>query len=1581
MNKLGKYEVLAELGHGAMGVVYCARDPIINRLVAVKTITTGVAADPALLQRFYREAQSAGGLQHPNIVTIYDMGEEGTVPFIAMELIEGESVENIIARNAALPVSLKLVYAMQACRAFDYAHKRGIVHRDIKPANVMVTKDGTVKVVDFGIARVVETSKTQTGMLIGTFAYMSPEQYHGEHADERSDIWSFGVLLYELLCGQRPFLGQIPASLMRSICEQEPAPVSKFFPECPRELELIIARTLQKSPGDRFQSMEQLLLELEPLSKRLQAQSIAETVDECRRCVEQNHFPEARDLLNQALQIEPGNQQVRSMLEKVHAELKRTQVRPKAQQLVEKGQAFLKEGKVLDAKVAAESALHLDSGFQPARDLQRKVHEEMGRAQLVAGWLDSAELHLAQGQPEEAEALLVRAMQAEPSNKLAAALHEQALKDKIERQKRLRLLERLQQARSLWTRQEYSACIELLVDLGREFPEEEEVARLLETVRDDQAEQRRQALMDARNLLAAGRYDKCFDLLAKVQEQFPDDPELPTLLQAARKDEIYHRKLQRLTEAKDLLAAGQYGEGIALLAALSQEFPGEPGISALLENARERQREQAKQQRVNKAHELLATRRYAESAALLMTLKNEFPDDVQIVNLLDAVRKDQAEQRKREGLARARKLLASQQYDEMIRGLTELHFDFPGETEIGNLLETARGEQVQQHKQQKLAEARAYLASQSFAEAATLLEQLAAAYPNDSAVLKLRGLAQREQEKHARTQRIEGELDILKKLMSEKKYPEVISRTNQLLTEFPAEVSFRRLAEFASSQQENIEKDHLLRNAVDEASALFAARRFKEAMDAAQKGLKTFPARPELLKLHQEAEIHQRKQEVQQRIEDRIRQIRVKINREQFSDAIDLAKNTLVTLGPDTHVSQLLNAAEVEVAAREKKKEQRRAIETIRTLIDTGDLEAASHALDKALESKVVENLDPRVQQLAERISDAKSIPSRAPGSALPAAPGLSREYAFFQSAPTDPHPPQEPSVQGPSTSQGAATQRALYPQSLTSYPTATSYPKSASSANVQQTPPPAPPDLPAAALTPQAARPMQAGAAPWSEQGDRPVPPAAAYVEIAHPESARLSGKSGHRRRARIWRQLAIVTIVLLGTAAVLWVAVFLKQPEVRPSIPAVLPQAPDQPKPTQIENQERSALNAAGVLVAANDLEGARAKLGEAAALKGPLASQIQNRISAIDESKKDPNLRQLRRREEQLWQKALRRFEDGRFMEARNGFREIVGFGAGGVHLEDAQNYLDKVIPERLQERELRVEAHMDLDQGEFQSARIIAAQLQKNGSDPATLLTDIDQAEQTEFAKLESQFNELKQGDNDKAVQGLNALWPKFQELAAAGGPRSGEALDYVNTIPGAMSDVQARMQQKSADAVFQRMVKAYQQAARLNDKNGLKAASTDFQSIIKGDGPHADDARNLLTEVNDRLAALSLPSAKPAPTTASTIRENSVKGALQLYARAFEKRDADALVQIWPTIGAEYEGYKLWFQNVNSVRMRVDIKTVEFSADGGTATVKTQVHRQFTSTDSKTISSSEAKVFQLSKVEDAWIITDIQSDQM
>ncbi len=218
MQYLGKYEIISEIGRGAMGAVYKARDPLIDRLVALKTITGGPSAQTNLLDRFYQEARSAGALQHPNIVTIYELGHEKNTPFIAMEYLEGESLDRIIEQHPVLPLSVKLGYIVRVCDALAYAHQHNVVHRDVKPANIMVTKEGVVKVVDFGIARLTDMSMTQPNMMIGSRAYMSPQLYKGERADARSDIWAVGVSLYELLAYKRPFIGDSEAELMWTCC-------------------------------------------------------------------------------------------------------------------------------------------------------------------------------------------------------------------------------------------------------------------------------------------------------------------------------------------------------------------------------------------------------------------------------------------------------------------------------------------------------------------------------------------------------------------------------------------------------------------------------------------------------------------------------------------------------------------------------------------------------------------------------------------------------------------------------------------------------------------------------------------------------------------------------------------------------------------------------------------------------------------------------------------------------------------------------------------------------------------------------------------------------------------------------------------------------------------------------------------------------------------------------------------------------------------------------------------------------------------------------------------------------------------
>ncbi|MBF0475057.1 MAG: CHASE2 domain-containing protein [Deltaproteobacteria bacterium] len=270
---LGRYEIMGELGRGAMGVVFKGRDPKINRIVAIKTIRLGDLDEEQIeevKQRFFREAESAGRLTHPNIVTIYDVGEDYDVSYIAMEFLEGEELVNYCKPQNLLPMKQVLTIISQVCDALDYAHQHGIVHRDIKPANIMVLKNGEVKVTDFGIARITTSSRTKTGVILGTPSYMSPEQVAGKKVDGRSDLFSLGTILFEMLTGQKPFTGDSLTTLMYQIANTpHPSPRS-FNPKIPAVMEKILAKALAKDFEKRYQRGQEFAAHLRQVAKRLE---------------------------------------------------------------------------------------------------------------------------------------------------------------------------------------------------------------------------------------------------------------------------------------------------------------------------------------------------------------------------------------------------------------------------------------------------------------------------------------------------------------------------------------------------------------------------------------------------------------------------------------------------------------------------------------------------------------------------------------------------------------------------------------------------------------------------------------------------------------------------------------------------------------------------------------------------------------------------------------------------------------------------------------------------------------------------------------------------------------------------------------------------------------------------------------------------------------------------------------------------------------------------------------------------------------------------------------------------------------
>jgi Tol biopolymer transport system component/predicted Ser/Thr protein kinase len=272
---LGHYQITEKLGEGGMGVVYKARDTHLDRFAALKVLPPERVSDPDRKRRFIQEAKAASALNHPNIITIHDIDQADGIDFIAMEYVAGKTLDELIPRKG-MRLSLALKYAVQIADALARAHGAGIIHRDLKPSNVMVDEHGLVKVLDFGLAKLTEAAgpeaetaatRTGAGMILGTAAYMSPEQAEGKHIDTRSDIFSFGSMLYEMLTGQRAFRGDTRASTIASILREEPKPISQMAEGLPREVERIVRRCLRKDPEHRFQAMPDLKVALEELKE------------------------------------------------------------------------------------------------------------------------------------------------------------------------------------------------------------------------------------------------------------------------------------------------------------------------------------------------------------------------------------------------------------------------------------------------------------------------------------------------------------------------------------------------------------------------------------------------------------------------------------------------------------------------------------------------------------------------------------------------------------------------------------------------------------------------------------------------------------------------------------------------------------------------------------------------------------------------------------------------------------------------------------------------------------------------------------------------------------------------------------------------------------------------------------------------------------------------------------------------------------------------------------------------------------------------------------------------------------------
>jgi serine/threonine protein kinase len=459
---IGRYEVVSRLGQGGMGSLYLAKDPKIGRLVAIKLVRQEFDS-PDARQRFAREAQSAGTLRHPNIVTIFDVDEHEGLPFIAMEYIDGETLGEIVKRKALLPVAKRIQWVEDLCSGLAYAHRQGVIHRDIKPANLMVDTEGTLKILDFGLARRDASKFTQSHVIIGTPNYMSPEQIRGTNLDTRSDIFSVGALMYEVLAYKEAFPGAVHQT-MHKILHEEPEPLENFLPGLDPGVSKILARAIVKDRDGRYPDLSAMKNDLAEVRLRLETNVVTDAATmplgkEARFNVSSTSSTPGRS--GTAPISSQGSRSGSSQASKRFQTNRQSLQRRRSEQittLLDEARRLFESGALDKARDKCDEALMFDPDHPGGLQLMDDIAVESDRQQ-VAKIISEARAELQKGQLDRAEALVADARQMQPDSVDVAQLQEAIDTTRREIERTRQIQETMRRARARFAEGGYDAAI------------------------------------------------------------------------------------------------------------------------------------------------------------------------------------------------------------------------------------------------------------------------------------------------------------------------------------------------------------------------------------------------------------------------------------------------------------------------------------------------------------------------------------------------------------------------------------------------------------------------------------------------------------------------------------------------------------------------------------------------------------------------------------------------------------------------------------------------------------------------------------------------------------------------------------------------------------------------------------------------------------------------------------------------------------------------------------------------------------------------------------------------------------------
>jgi serine/threonine-protein kinase len=721
-----------------MGVVYRARDARLGRIVAIKMLTEGFSGNTDMLQRFYREAAQTGALRHNNIVIVYDAGDQDGEPYIVMEYVEGEPLDRAIKRER-MQLEHALTIVEQLCHALAYAHRNGVIHRDIKPANVILRGDGSIKLLDFGIARDetrVDTSITSTGSLVGTPPYMAPERFAGSTIDGRSDIFSAGVLLYLLLTGRLPFDLEYPG-VIDQIMRSHPPPPSELVPDCPSSLDTIVAHALAKSPVDRYANADDMAMDLHEVAEGLTRAHVAESMAQAEQHFNERDFMAAQGALRQLLRLDPQHIAGKRMLSLVDQRLTQQEKERKAQELARLAQQAVGEREWDRALALCDEALGLSPGNNTLITLRKSVAEGKQTQEKVSLLLAESANARKVGELTRAQARAATAQRLDPHNSQVLALCRLLEQEIEEKRVKEELRKVMASAREHLAAGEYEEAFVLLDKAGTLAPDNAEVLRTKDELTAALMEEKRKSIVRRLEEKAAlsttvAKLRSVSAELAKALQEFPNDPSLLRLrlnLEPRVKqleDELFVKEVcKSAAELTPEQALERIRTALTRVPGNEQLF----GLEAALSDRLARQaREQLLAQRLGQARQAIDDRLFLEAVKILERCKADGFSSYEVDGLLDLAKTAASQRISQELLERtysqAKRLIDEEDYESAVQ-LLQRALRQVDEPVLHRQLEEATQRQgsTEQRANGALERAEDLARMELFAEAVVLLEE------------------------------------------------------------------------------------------------------------------------------------------------------------------------------------------------------------------------------------------------------------------------------------------------------------------------------------------------------------------------------------------------------------------------------------------------------------------------------------------------------------------------------------------------------------------------------------------------------------------------------------------------------------------------------------------------------------------------------------------------------------------------------------------------------------------------------------------------------------------------------------------